>query len=286
MKKKAKFKFLSIILTAMLIFTFQCSTIFAATVGDRLTQPQTGWQRIDDRDENIVYSGGNWGEPFTGNAFYLGTYHLLDKTATGNMSFKFYGTEFRIIGMKYKDGVDDALISVDGENTWENISFYKQNANAGALNRQIMIYEKTGLEEGIHSVVISKQSKGNMFIDAIDIDEDGYMIPYETVEEDTLNIKEEKVNINEGSDKALTLEVTGSNYTTSSAIWESSDESIATVDNNGVVTGLQTGTVTITVMIKEAELLDYCTVNVVEKTSGEISNGEENIPSDEDSDKN
>ncbi|MGN1298367.1 MAG: Ig-like domain-containing protein [Candidatus Scatovivens sp.] len=50
-----------------------------------------------------------------------------------------------------------------------------------------------------------------------------------------------------GNDRQLTLTTTPSNATRTYLSYESSDESIATVNNNGIVTGVSKGTVTITV---------------------------------------
>ena len=63
-----------------------------------------------------------------------------------------------------------------------------------------------------------------------------------------------------GAKVALEAEPVGGN-TVKGLVWETSDASVATVDANGVVTGVKAGAVTITVSNSLGEL-DECTVTV------------------------
>lgn len=75
----------------------------------------------------------------------------------------------------------------------------------------------------------------------------------------SLNIVEETASLSINSTQKLTLSKTPS-YSTKKITWISSNESIAKVDENGVVTGISSGTVTITA--SSGELTDTCTVTV------------------------
>ena len=66
--------------------------------------------------------------------------------------------------------------------------------------------------------------------------------------------------VSRGTSKQLTLTTTPS-PTSSNVTWSSSDESIATVDENGVVTGIAKGTVTVKAQTDNG-LYDTCTVTV------------------------
>ena len=67
-------------------------------------------------------------------------------------------------------------------------------------------------------------------------------------------------NINEGEITTLIANVTPEN---TEVIWSTSDETIATVDNSGLVTGIIEGEVTITATIKDTEIKANHVINVV-----------------------
>jgi uncharacterized protein YjdB/putative cell wall-binding protein len=73
-----------------------------------------------------------------------------------------------------------------------------------------------------------------------------------------------------GSTDQLTATITPSNATDKGLIWSSSDESVATVDQNGVVTGVSEGTATITVTTADGNKTAACTVTVGKSTSQSI----------------
>ena len=68
----------------------------------------------------------------------------------------------------------------------------------------------------------------------------------------TLDKKEGEINIR-GNDKTLQLNATYTGSNTAAIVWSSSAESVATVDQNGLVTGVAVGETTITA--KKSETL-------------------------------
>ncbi|MFA9466778.1 MAG: Ig-like domain-containing protein [Velocimicrobium sp.] len=142
----------------------------AATVGDNLTKPENGWQRIDDTNGIIKYIG------VFGTGTNPGAYYNSDTATTSNSSriiIKFYGTKIRIISNPYNNKPKNVSISIDKNN--ETFSMYTT-----ANPKQTIVYEKTGLELGLHTVIISPPSNmpttQNILIDAIDIDSLGYFV--------------------------------------------------------------------------------------------------------------
>ncbi|MRS26408.1 hypothetical protein [Bacillus sp. RIT694] len=135
-----------------------------------LTQPELGWQRIDDSDRNIIFEGENWLSGYSKYSDnYLKTFHYKESSHPSNpvqIKFSFVGTKLRIIGLANNGGYDSyATITIDGNP--ERLDYY-----AWEGKRQAVIYEKTNLNKGPHTVTI----RGiYLNLDAIDIDSDGYV---------------------------------------------------------------------------------------------------------------
>jgi len=141
-----------------------------ATIGEQLLLPETGWKRIDDNDINIAYSS-NFVYGINANC-YNGTFHQVNSGGIYNASFNFYGTKFRLIGMMHSAYYDKPTITIDGTK-------YDYNITSTGVIYQALVFEKTGLPLGEHSVSIdcSVNSYGTM-VDAIDIDDIGYLSQY------------------------------------------------------------------------------------------------------------
>ncbi len=186
--------------------------------------------KIDDRDERIKYNGfNNWG-PQDGQ--YLQT-EKYTSTVGATAEFYFYGNTVRVIAMKNTDChtfdlyVDDVLVQ-------ENV-----DTNAGSCLRQQTVAEADGLTEGIHKVkIVVKQ--GKVSLDAFEFD-------VNTIAATGLEIAgEDALNMN----AATTLQFTA-NYQPSGAEgagvnWTVSNDAIATIDANGLLTAKKPGTVTVT----------------------------------------
>lgn len=83
-----------------------------------------------------------------------------------------------------------------------------------------------------------------------------------------LTLSESSAEVSVGKTLTLSCTIEPSNATNKELIWSSSDETIATVDAQGVVTGVKAGTVTITVTSKSnPSVTATCTVTVVGETS-------------------
>ncbi|HHX7185422.1 TPA: protein containing cell adhesion domain protein [Bacillus paranthracis] len=151
-------------------------------IGDVLKEPESGWKRFDDRDPNIIYQG-NWIENENITTHYRGTFHNKP-SSSGDDSivralFDFSGTKVRIIAFMTTGSYDVGTIKIDGEAF--NFSYIK-----GTPTAQCLVFEKAGLEPGIHKVELSGRY---INLDAIDIDETGELIPIE--------IKKPKVSLYE-----------------------------------------------------------------------------------------
>ncbi|MEG7871933.1 hypothetical protein J0799_27910 [Bacillus paranthracis] len=141
----------------------------AAEVGDSLPKPELGWKRYDDTDPKINY-GGSWLTTNNSPKSYHKTAHFRKNDSTDkdplSIKFSFKGTKLRIIALRASVYQTDAKILIDGKE--EIIDFYNNGDIFSTL-----VYEKTGLDSIIHKIEIYGTS---MHFDAIDIDEDGYLV--------------------------------------------------------------------------------------------------------------
>jgi len=161
-----------------------------ATLGVALTAPETGWKRYDDSDSRIVYTGTTTIITDSEYAYNncTATYFLSSNSGC-SISFKFYGTKLRIIDSIYWNRSATVNISIDG--VVETYDDYSSTANI----LQALLYEKTGLSLGIHTVTITNGTTAVFGLDAIDIDEDGELKLYYTPTNLTATAGDSKVTL-------------------------------------------------------------------------------------------
>lgn len=145
-----------------------------ATIGDQLLQPESGWKRYDDTDNNITYEGtyNTW----DGSVCYNSSLHY---TTTGRTSvkvkFNFTGSTIAIIAYSDLTYANDIVIRIDNNE--------KSFSEKFSTHAQTLVYKNTTLQNKEHFVIITSPVVGlkdgwNFTIDAIDIDENGELRPY------------------------------------------------------------------------------------------------------------
>jgi len=80
----------------------------------------------------------------------------------------------------------------------------------------------------------------------------------------SLSVNPANLKIVVGKSIYISVDVTPANATNKTVVWSSSNESVAKVDANGKVTGVSTGTATITAATVDGKISDCCEVTVVE----------------------
>ena len=93
--------------------------------------------------------------------------------------------------------------------------------------------------------------------------------PSTIVEVEGVTLDAKTLNLTEGENKTLTATVLPANATNKKVTWESIDTSVATVDQNGKVTGVKAGSTTVVVYTEDGNQQAYCTVTVVAKQTTE-----------------
>lgn len=137
-----------------------------AVLGDQLINPESGWQRYDDTNDMIVYTGTWLTETLAGN--YNGSAKYTS-TSGSTMSFTFYGTKIRIIGGLYSGRTTTAQVIIDG------INVGIINEDSTTSRTKALVFEKNDLSQGKHVVQIKTVDNKTLILDAVDVGEDGYM---------------------------------------------------------------------------------------------------------------
>lgn len=154
-----------ILMVTMLLMVFGSIPTFAATVGQILASPESGWRRYDNQESDILYTG-KWGKTVA-SSYYNGS-QTSSSTIGDTALFKFYGTKVRIITDGNYDHASQVKITIDGVD-----DYYTNNRAPGY---RYLSYEKTGLSLEIHTVIITVVQPSSTSIDAIDIDNTGYLV--------------------------------------------------------------------------------------------------------------
>ncbi|MFF2175308.1 Ig-like domain-containing protein [Lysinibacillus sp. NPDC058147] len=230
----------------------------SAIIGSRLLQPEIGWKRYDDSNLNIQYLGTAWTVRENHPSFYARTDHFAGIGAI--VKFNFTGTKLRINSVNSAQMSDNIEIYIDGVK--ETYSSYSATAVY-----QIVNYEKTGLKDRKHYVEIRNLGKGLLGIDSIDVD--GKLLAENEVPNvESITLDRNTLELLEGSQDKLTATVTPD---AAKVIWSSSDESIATVDQDGNIIAIREGQAIITATIENTDISATSTV-IVKKPNNEFSN--------------
>lgn len=159
MIKIDKFRMMIFSLIIISFSSFSFLTIHAATVGQPLKSPETGWIRYDDTNAMFTKTGG-W---FTSSnaQYYNGSYSY---TGSGTLTFSFTGSGLRIIGCLYSNRSNDIVVTIDGSNTYHYSAYWT------TLIYQGLLFDLQGLSSGTHTVSIkSNQTSEDFEFDAVDI---------------------------------------------------------------------------------------------------------------------
>lgn len=140
-----------------------------ATIGQALLEPESGWKRYDDTDPSIKYEGNKW-VLVKHDYDFNKTAHVAEKASNENkIKFNFKGTKLRLFSYSGPDRSGNLSIEIDNI-----IETFSQNKSDYIF--QELCYEKTGLPNKIHTVVITVGTGRYNILDAIDIDEDGRLL--------------------------------------------------------------------------------------------------------------
>ncbi|MFI2129411.1 MULTISPECIES: LamG domain-containing protein [Lysinibacillus] len=139
-----------------------------ATIGQTLPQPENGWKRYDDTSNFIGYFG-TWIHATGMTSAYNNT-ETYTNIKDGASTIYFEGTKIRFIVSTGVNRSKNATITIDG--ITENY-----NAYSTTTVNQALIYEKIGLNNGLHKVELKLNDNNYLVVDAIDTD--GILVKYD-----------------------------------------------------------------------------------------------------------
>ncbi|WP_106767785.1 bacterial surface protein [Paenibacillus faecalis] len=170
-------KVIPTLLAFLLFFSFNQS-VFATSIGKSLPLPEEGWIRFDDTAPELVYSLDQWVPIDNSGTDYNRTVLGAKHKKKSEIKFKFEGTKIRLIINSSNSYTSKVGVSIDG------VTEYFSARNETGWKHNILSYEKTGLDVGLHEIVIwTEEPSPNVVVydyrlDAIDVD--GKLVDYET----------------------------------------------------------------------------------------------------------
>ena len=209
-----------------------------------VTEP-IGAGKIDNADERIAYVGewGNWTQDK--NVNYMDTIQYLNSPKGGEtVTLTFKGTGIKVIGCTNKDR-GKIEVFIDGKSQGV-VDTYSANTV-----RQKEYFSKDDLTAGIHTIQLKVLNEKQAASSGTKIELDAFEILDSTLVAPTGVTVSSKSGMTTVSKANSTLQLKATvepeNATDKTVTWSTSDDSIATVDTNGLVTFLsKNGTVTIT----------------------------------------
>lgn len=166
-------------------------------IGDELPAPERGWTRLDFTAPK--YYGGdisnNVKEGFKVLSGDIDRRQFYTTKENAQFKFKFKGTQIRLVGWRSQSHSKTNMISIDGVS--ETFSS-NEVGNDGINNFYNLHYEKTGLSDTVHEVVLTcgpvNLETTPMYIRGVDINQDGQLMIYD--DPTILNIEPDKSTIN------------------------------------------------------------------------------------------
>ena len=209
-----------------------------------VTEP-IGAGKIDNADERIAYVGewGNWTQDK--NVNYMDTIQYLNSPKGGEtVTLTFKGTGIKVIGCTNKDrGKIEVFIDGKSQGVVDTYS--------ASTVRQKEYFSKDDLTAGIHTIQLKVLNEKQAASSGTKIELDAFEILDSTLVAPTGVKVSSKSGMTTVSKANSTLQLKATvepdDATDKTVTWSTSDDSIATVDDKGLVTFLsKNGTVTIT----------------------------------------
>ena len=190
-----------------------------------------------------------------------GTLYFTLNTASG---MKYYDIRSASSGSnpEWIDSTDGLYVEKNG--TVVDVSGYEGKPWYANVGIQIYTPQFTAVDVTSDHVAFTTYRTDTMTV------VDQYTV-YKTTEDNPVtgvSLDKDQLSLKTGGSGTITATVTPSDATDASVTWTSSNTSVATVDQNGKVTGVAAGTADITVTTTDGGYQSVCTVTIIKSSSG------------------
>ena len=199
----------------------------------------------------------------TGWTMYENEGIAVSYTKGAKASLTFYGTGIKWIGQK-DINFGPAIVTLDGEKVDE------VDTN-GAAQWGVTHFERNDLAEGVHTISIEPKEEG-VFDKSGAVDVEKFMVFYDKqadIPASSVELSASGTEMYTGGTITLKSSVAPFNAKNKNVVYSSSDESIAEVNEQGVVTGKNEGKVTVTASVPGSEAQTSVEITVKELTVSE-----------------
>lgn len=214
-----------------------------------------GWVDVYLDDENIEYDDA-WTIEMKAAEGGIDSAFCYDQGAKATLTF--YGTGIRWYGQKDMN-FGEAIVRIDGQEV-ATVNTY------GSAETSVLHYGNTSLTEGTHTISIEPKNQGVQDVSGcIDIEKFEVLNSSAKIPVSEIEMSIDKATIYAGNTAKITATFKPFNATNKELTYTSSDAEVATVDANGLVTGLKAGTVTITGTVSGSDATDSVALTVKEQ---------------------
>ena len=210
--------------------------------------------RLEDSHLFLSFNGGKLREDLTIKTNYiLGTKHEVIFVVEDGKHYCYYSEDDNLLAA-YNSGNADAYLVKDGEND------FVMDLNYDETYFKIGNYTQSNAEkEGDDTD--DPNNYGEVLVY-------GFSVVHDEVAVSGVSLSPSTVNLTQSSAYQLSAIVTPSNATNKGVTFSSSNTSVATVNETGVVTPISVGEAIITVTTKEGSFTDTSIITVIEDASG------------------
>ena len=139
--------------------------------------------------------------------------------------------------------------------TNKNVSWSSSDVSVASVNQNGLV---TAIKAGITTITVTTEDGNKTASCAVTVKERVYPVNGISLDNTTLSLTE-------GNSQTLTATITPTNATNKNVSWSSSDASVASVNQNGLVTAIKAGIATITVTTEDGNKTASCAVTVKER---------------------